>query len=353
MFANNETIELINNRLEGIGKPLYITKFGAELYGLSTKNSDHDYVCVFLPNKENLLLDGYTKNIHHFHYQSKKDNSEKNTPNDVDIKFVSIQELLYRLNNLEVEACDILYSFTNKDTVIFKYDYTSLGWEENVFDKRKYLLDISNQQSFIGYGINQVKKYGLKGTKVDIIERLKTFLENTVFLKEETLGEYVKPLLCFNVLPEGSKNTLWEIKLDTGDKKDGYLRLFDSLHMLHISMEEFQYRINRLHDKYGKRSELAKQNQGIDWKAASYGLRSLINYKKLITIGDFSYPFVGEEKKLLMDVKKGKMLWSDYENTFMTLYNEICSWDKSKINSQNSFDRNEAKRIIHDLYDAI
>ena len=63
-------------------------KFGSHLYGTATENSDLDYKGIYLPTKEQILLNRFKKS---HNIQTKKGSSAKNTSDDIDIEFYSLQ----------------------------------------------------------------------------------------------------------------------------------------------------------------------------------------------------------------------------------------------------------------------
>ena len=78
---------------------LFLCKFGSHLYGTATESSDTDIKGIFLPTKEQCFLNKIPKAIT---YNSKKDNSGKNTAEDIDIEVYSLHyylELLKRISH--------------------------------------------------------------------------------------------------------------------------------------------------------------------------------------------------------------------------------------------------------------
>ncbi|MBM4145685.1 MAG: hypothetical protein FJ240_05340 [Nitrospira sp.] len=67
---------------DGLGMDLIVKmKFGSHLYGTSTSKSDVDYKGVFLPSKNEALLERIPKCHNYFSSNSKA----KNTPHDIDV----------------------------------------------------------------------------------------------------------------------------------------------------------------------------------------------------------------------------------------------------------------------------
>lgn len=311
---------------------LYLSEFGSSLYGLNSKSSDMDIIGIFLPNLDNLILYPYCENEQHITISSKTNDTKKNTENDYDIKLFSLQYFLQKLRKTEVESCDILFSYTNKKTILYDSGFNK------IFKKYKDLINLENETSFIGYGINQVKKYGLRGTSVGIAQKIldaiDAGLESGVIKLTGTLESAVLTVLIDIINDPENVKIFNVVELPIGQYHNDVpvlkkaLSSFNSIHFFDITIKEFRNRIQGFYDKYGERAKLASQNNGIDWKAASHGLRSLINYYSLITTGYYTYPFTGDTQKLLYDIKYGKITWESYEKIFMFWKEKIDTSEK-------------------------
>jgi hypothetical protein len=53
---------------------------------------------------------------------------------------------------------------------------------------------------------------------------------------------------------------------------------------------------------------MAKENNGLDWKAISHALRACSQLEEIFTTGNLIYPL--STKDFLIDVKKGKLDWT-------------------------------------------
>ena len=334
--------ECLTNKNIPFENVLYVTKFGSELYGLNTGNSDSDLVCVYIPSVENLLLSGLESFDHAFSYKTKDGYEQKNTSEDIDVSFMSIQRLVRGLSILEVISCDTLFSYTNKDTVIYDSGFN------RIFDRKSELLNIENKSAFIGYGINQVKKYGMKGTSLGIAEDILRVLDPYKG-SHEKLEVYFESVVL-PTLPAAKKGEIWDyIEVPDSKKLERFFKAFRfgiATHMTNITTKEFYERIQGFYNKFGERSKKAKNNEGIDWKASSHGLRSLINYYKLITSGEYSYPFLNDEKDLLLSIKLGQIPWEDYQKIFLEWVDKI----EGIKEIYSSFEYEHAKKLILELY---
>jgi len=93
--------------------------------------------------------------------------------------------------------------------------------------------------------------------------------------------------------------------------------------------------------------KIKKRLTPIDWKAASHGLRSFINYLKLIEIGEYKYPFVYTEELLLRKIKSGNVSWNDYEEIFDDYYRKI---EEKYTGVKSYFDPKKSISIIKSFY---
>lgn len=335
-------IELVGARLAGIGRALCLVRFGSALYGLSTGNSDEDYACVYLPEAREQLLYGYESPPVSFDFATKADEHAKNSADDVDIRFLSLQKLLRGLAATEIAAIDILYSFTNREAILLD------GGFEKVFARRKELLNLGSIKPFVDYGLGQIKKYGLKGTSLGIAASILKALDNEELLKKKKLGDifesHIRPHL-----PE-DKRQFWNVEqIPTAHGREDTLkalRLFDALHPFTITAADFRNRVRGFYNKYGERAKRALENSGIDWKAASHAMRGLLLCKSLLERGDFSYPFSGEDRALLLSVKQGRIPWSEYEKIFLAALSDV---EKCEC-ANKSYKPNAAKEVILEFY---
>ena len=63
--------------------------------------------------------------------------------------------------------------------------------------------------------------------------------------------------------------------------------------------------VTRVYDNYGKRAVMAKNNEGIDWKAVSHAFRAGYQLLEIYRTGDLKYPL--ESAEYLRDMKEGKL----------------------------------------------
>ena len=61
--------------------------------------------------------------------------------------------------------------------------------------------------------------------------------------------------------------------------------------------------------KYGNRANLARNNEGIDWKAVSHAFRAGFQLESALINGRMQVVLPDKERKLILSVKKGELDW--------------------------------------------
>ena len=143
------------------------SKFGSHLYGCSTEKSDTDYKGIFLPSKEDLILQKVSKSINNI---TKKDCSQKNTSDDVDYEVYSLHYFLELASQGETVALDMLHIPKGFEEI------TSPEWEFIRKNRNKFYT--KNLKSYLGYLRKQVSKYGFRSSRLHTVSEVKKFLKD-------------------------------------------------------------------------------------------------------------------------------------------------------------------------------
>ena len=267
--------------------------FGSHLYGLDTPNSDKDYKGIILPSKKQLLL-GQTC----FHVdESTNKNSTKNSKDDIDKTYYSLQYFVNLACQGETVALDMLHG--SDDKVIINSDI----WKFLVDNRSKFYT--KNMKAYVGYVRKQAAKYGAKGSRLAEIERVLNIANSA---KHETLVGFL-PI-------EESDVVKWiEYK---GNK---YLEVCGSKYQDNLLVSFLKRDLQKHYDKYGERTRLAKENNFADWKSLSHAIRAGFQARDIFTKGYFEYPLA--ETSILMDVKQGKMDFNIVEPLLSSLVEEV------------------------------
>jgi len=324
---------------------IYFVKFGSHLYGTNTPNSDTDYKGIFLPSKDQLLLQNVSKSITF----STGDNN-KNTKDDIDVQLWSLHYFLKLVSKGETNALDLLFSFTYPE--IIKYSDSQMSQIHNQYNK---LFNIKHCKSFIGYAIGQAKKYGIKGSRLGVLKKVNDIIPEIVKGLSSNLQMDIKQIKLSYVIDEiinkcfDSSYCFTKLISKNGHDPVKSLVLCGKVHQGNIKLLEFIKRINTDYLKYGKRAEEAEKNNGIDWKALSHAVRSLFQMKQLINSGYIQYPLYNANE--ILDIKLGKLTFKKVEKL---IYDGIIEID-NKLNDENlkifnKKDNNVIKEIILGYY---
>jgi hypothetical protein len=275
-------------------------KFGAHLYGTATPDSDVDYKGIFLPTKEQLLLERAPKSRN---YSTGKDET-RNTKNDIDIELYSLNYFIKLACDGQTVAMDMLHA---PDNMILQ---KSKIWDVIVKSKQKFYT--KNLKSFIDYARRQAGKYGIKGSRINaallVLEILKK--EDPSKKMQEVWDQLPRVEHCYDVAPDPNGMRQYQVcgKSFQESATVGYV----------IPIVE------KFYNDYGRRAKLAAENKNIDWKAVSHALRAAYQTKEILTENTINFPLRNAD--FLVKVKQGKLNYlSEVGPVLETLMEEVES----------------------------
>jgi len=317
---------------------VYLSKFGSHLYGTDTPDSDTDYKGIFLPSKDQCILQNIPKSINF----STGKNDSKNTDEDVDIDLWSLQYFMKLVSKGDTNAIDLLYSITYPKMI--EYKDSRMG---RIFLNHKKLFDIKNCNAYIGYALGQAKKYGIKGTRLGVLKNVYNYVKN---INENKTDEKLN-LIIDDLYDKCGNGNLCFIKDISNDKKSNRstrsIIICGKVHMGTITINEFCKRIEKDYRKYGSRARKAEKNEGIDWKALSHAVRALFQMEKLIDEGYILYPL--SDSNFIKSIKNGIYNFVYLEDFIMKYINKIEY--KLKTNElYHNFDQKLVDDIILGFY---
>lgn len=267
--------------------------FGSHLYGTHTPNSDKDYKGIFIPAADKILLQKAPGSI----CLSTGQANSKNTADDVDVEWFSLHEFIKLALEGQTVAIDMLHCPNP--------EFETAIWRE--IREHRHLFYTTNMVAYLGYVRKQAAKYGVKGTR---LESLGLAIDELT----EALTHYVKEH-NIDVCDVRVKDIADKLKVDDFRKhssrvnKSGQTEKF-----YHVLEKQFQYtlRVNELigilqniYNTYGERAKLARENEGIDWKALSHAVRAGLQLKEIYETCDLKYPL--KDRELILDIKLGKL----------------------------------------------
>ena len=311
-------------------KLLYLTKHGSHLYGTDTEESDTDYKGIILPDLKFLALMNRVESIR---IETKKDRTQRNTKDDCDIELYSLQFWLNKLvKEGETEGIELLYSYTNQSAAVFCDPIM-----ENIFFYKTPLFDPRNTEAFIGFALNQARKYFVKAERFNVIKDIWIFLNGMSHLRDELkledvmdeiVDQFYHPTYC----------------MDEYDEKTGInsLYLCGKCHQETISLNEFFNRLTREYEKYGHRTIRAAEMGSKDWKSLSHALKAIIEVRCLLTDGHVDFPLAEPYRSLLRDIKKGEVAFEVIEQHIMQGIDDV---DRLKLEFPDGLWGYDAKHV--------
>lgn len=265
--------------------------FGSHLYGLDTPESDKDYKSIYIPEYKDVILGKAKKNI----TTSTGVNNSKNSAEDVDHETFSLQEFVKLACQGQTVAIDMLHT----PPELIKGSANPI-WQYLVDNRTKFYS--RNMNAFMGYVKKQAAKYGIKGSKLKVLEDILAIVNRRLFIagipNEYTLKDVINelPLTEYSSVERFTERSM-------GEDERFYVINGSKMHDV-IPLHEFRDRIQKQYNNYGARAIQAKDNNGIDWKAISHALRAGYQLLDIFEHGDFEYPL--QETDFLLRVKQGK-----------------------------------------------
>jgi len=283
------------------GKLLAKFVHGSHLYKLNTPESDLDFKGIYMPDLKSMMLGKVKDSID---YSTNKSN-EKNTSEDTDYEVYSIQKFVQLLSKGEMVTFDML--FAPEEAVTYYDDYgnmitSELAQETNhpVYRLRNEFYDLfihKDMKAYFGYCSRQAAKYGIKGSRLDSLHKVKKHLK-----------------VCdYNLNDSPSRLMDFMESLPTDEflkKEDDHYEVLGKKHQWTTYLKEFYERISSEINKYGNRAKLAMDNEGIDWKAVSHAFRAGYQLETALLKGKMDVVLPSSVRYLILRVKGGQMDWT-------------------------------------------
>jgi hypothetical protein len=279
-------------------KSIVQIKFGSHLYGTSTPESDLDIKGVYIPCADDILLQHVNPMISK---SREKSFGEKNTADDVDEEYYSLQRYLELLSQGQTVALDML--FAPETAMMSEPDPIWLDIQ-NIAPK----LITKGATAFVRYCRQQANKYGIKGSRVSAARLVLDVLKQG----EEKYGSNEKLSLMHEKLIIIEKDNEF-IHFINGKQSDGdsliYFEVCNKKTPMTASIKTARGIAQQLMDEYGQRALAAERNEGVDWKALSHAVRVGHEAIELFESGKITFP--RPEAEHLLKIKQGKLQYSD------------------------------------------
>lgn len=316
-------------------KILFKSKVGSFLYGTNNENSDLDIKGVFLPKIEELILGNASK-----HYVINTSNGKiRNTKDDIDETYYSLQYFLELAAKGETNALDLLFAYTNSNAVLYIDDV----WKDLINNLDKIVT--KNVNSYLGYCKSQCIKYSIKGEKLSNFKEFENFLlkykmdkniHGTSILLKDALKKEEPTILSDNFIDRIGVGKENREKLNFSEfanfnfgnhcyfekskNKEIYLTISDIKFCIYEDIIDCIHKLERTISSYGKRAEAASIEKA-DYKAISHCVRVLFQTEELLTTGRIIFP-----------LKEAEFVKSIKYNTSKMSYDEIMAFIENQIN---------------------
>jgi len=283
-------------------KQIVSMEFGSRLYGTATPASDIDIKSVYIPDAKDILL-GRAKGS--LSTKRPKGEGEKNYAGEIDEESFSLLKYLGLITEGQTVSLDMLFAPESACTI-----YTD-EWRE-LQDNRHRLIS-KRSVAFIGYCMQQAKKYGIKGSRVAAVRSSLDFLKK---LNMKGWADHDTGKLGYHSLVIGQfvfmENNEF-IKITEQTQQSGTVVRF-----LEVCGRKLQYTaslknaidvLQALFDEYGARAMMAETNLGVDWKALSHAIRIAEQAIELFNTGSVVFPRPNAIE--LRDIKLGKIPYKE------------------------------------------
>ena len=255
-------------------------KFGSHLYGTATPESDTDYKGVFLPSGIDIAMGNIPKSVR----EDTKEGTGKNSSDDVDSEFYSLQYFIKMALEGQTVALDMLHA------PIEMLEPCSNLWLEILSNRKSFYT--KNSKAFVQYARKQAAKYGVKGSRLAEAEEVFKFL--SVQNPKMKLGGR------WHELPTGEHVKFIQ------DNKQGIkqYQVCGKIIQETVTIEYAMGIVQTFINQYGARAIMARNNEGIDWKAISHAFRAAFQVKEMLKYNTITFP--RPEAWYLKQIKQGK-----------------------------------------------
>lgn len=270
---------------------------GSHLYQLNTPESDQDFKGIYMPSLKDMVL-GKVKDTVDF---STNKSNEKNSSDDTDYEVYSIQKFVQLLSKGEMVTFDML--FAPESAVTYYDEFGNMISSELAEEIRHPVYKIRNEfydlfihkdmKAYFGYCRRQAAKYGVKGSRLDSLYLVRSAYDS-YSRKDGDRLEKIKSLLPVNEFLK---------------KEEDHYEVLGKKHQWTTHLSEFIERVESEISKYGNRANLARNNEGIDWKAVSHAFRAGFQLESALINGRMQVVLPDKERELVLSIKKGELDW--------------------------------------------
>jgi hypothetical protein len=325
-------------------------KFGSHLYGTNTPNSDLDIKGIYLPTAREIVLGTYRKTIA---TSRPKADCERNTKDDVDSEYFSLDRYLQFLMEGQTLALDML--FTPESNLLPLADGDHSSWVFRAIRDNKDRLITKNVNAFVGYSRQQAARYGIKGSRMDALKRTKDLLD--LFYYQDKLSDHAVELEALvdrnNDLISLEKTPLIEIVMLKGPKgliDQPHLKVNGRAFPFHATVKYVKEIVDKMFHNYGLRAHKAHLDGSKDYKALSHSVRVNNEAIELLTTGHITFP--RPDRELLLKIKLRELPYEQVaEMIEQGLEDLYVANEKSMLREEP--DKEWANNFVYEVYSQI
>lgn len=281
-------------------KTIVEIRFGSQLYGTSTPESDIDLKSVFVPPARDILLQRVRETVTD---KRPKQPFEKNVAGDVDREAYALHRYLGLLAEGQTVALDMLFapswSMVSQPAPL---------WHEIVANRNRLLSRRS--ASFVGYCRTQANKYGIKGSRVHAVRNIVEWFDREIakhghLAKLEVAADSLEAFIAERKLDH---TAVIQIEHPASGRSLMHLECCNRKAPFSTSLKDTRAIYARLLDEYGGRALMAERNEGIDWKALSHAVRVGNEALELLSTGKITFPLPNAAH--VLEIKRGLVLYA-------------------------------------------
>lgn len=262
---------------------IFSTLFGSRLYGLNTENSDYDYKSIYLPTIRDIITNNADL-TNSQHYSDKNANSETES--------MSIQKFLLLAKQGQTMAIDMLWAPREC------WKCQSIYWTDYILPIRNEFIT-KNMVAFIGYAKSQAIKYNHRGKNLNNIKKALEWADNF------STRTKLKDIYSIIVSVINNKKREFDCSLWKDENHNSFLVINNIKFGMSSEIKFVKDVLDKNIKRYGKRSNGASNNEGLDFKALSHAFRVLYEIEELITTGKIVFPL--KERDFIYKIKTGNI----------------------------------------------
>lgn len=303
---------------------IFELRFGSHLYGTNTENSDLDLKSIYIPEGRQIVLNKYQKTITTCRPKAE---FERNNKDDIDLEIFSLDQFLKLLSEGQTLALDVVHAPLSE----FTYINPDLFWVfQTIVDNKEKLLS-KNVSAFIGYARMQAAKYGVKGSRMDVLKRTLEVLDGLhlhtkVGDHEEAIRNLIKE--CDGIVSLEKTPLIQLVDLPGADKKTmvPHIEVCDRYIPFGASVKFAKEVLTKIYEGYGNRARKAHLAGGVDWKALSHAVRVNSEGLELLRTGNITFP--RPDADLLLKIKTGQLPFEEVSEMITNGLSELMEAQK-------------------------